>query len=541
MVSKIFSNKKLTVSEIKEKFNNHCKKNNVAISDLTKYELADIFINAAKNKELTGLIAINDIGFPFKDLSFSDIQDAIMEAAKHKNFREYFSLMNKMGAFKNIDYDKEYENFNAFCVISYLLSKNKKEIAGALIQAGFSKKIQSSTTNNIFSYLIEDRKYGEAINLLKEMDILLKGETISWSLFFAHIDNKQEKNNYIDFIKEIINSDKVAKSNKLLSALWMSVCLNKTIKVSEVKDILPILPDSGKNQFELDFLHLKNINAVVGLNSSLHHDYPHKLNLFKECVSESIYKDIIENLGKHVISHPKTEIVEDFVQKTDFIKLLENEKELVVGNVESGNMKSFSLYNHYFPDNQIIKNTMDKFVEKNVFVHGVTSNTLNDLCDYFVTSESVNKIAGVYVMSNYKRYSLFNIALENNHTKMLNKMMSMDNFDIAENIKNHIEICIEKNPNKEPEKIMKNISEHIHGLGKLKSFRKLKYSDSMRKLNGIFDELGNYLNNHSYLIKETTKLLNQLMANIEKVELSKTIKENNKISVLAQPSVRKRI
>ena len=540
MVSKIFSSKKLTTSEMKEKFNNYCKKKNITISDLAKYELADIFINAAKNKDIAGLIAINDIGFPFKMLSFSDIQDAIMEAAKHKNFIEYFSLMNNMGAFNNIDYDKEYENFNAFCAISYLLSKNKKEIAEALIQAGFSKKIQSSTTHNIFSYMIEDRKYGEAVNLLKEMDILLKAETISWSLFFAHVEIKKEKNNYIDFIKEIITSDKVEKSDKLLSALWMSVCLNKMIKVSDVKDILPSLPHSGKNQFELDFLHLKNINAICSLNSSLHHDYPDKLNLFKEYVSESIYENILKNFSKHVISHPKKEIVEDLAQKTDFIKLLENEKELVVENVESGNMSSFALYNHYFPANQIITRTMNKFVEKNVFLYGMKSNTLNDLCDYFVTPESVNKFEGVHVMSHYKRYSLFNIALENNHTKMLNKMMSMDNFDIGENIKNHIEICIEKNPNKEPEKIMKNISEHIHGLGKLKSFRKLKYSDSMRKLNGIFDELGNYLNNHSYLIKETTKLLNQLMANIEKVELSKTIKEN-KISVLAQPSVRKRI
>lgn len=540
MVSKIFSSKKFTVSEMKEKFNNHCIKNNITISDLTKYELANIFINAAKNKDITGLKAINDIGFPFKMLSFSDVQDAIMEAAKHKNFREYFSLMNKMGTFNNIDYDKEYENFNAFCVISYLLNKNKKEIAEALIQAGFSKKIQSSTTNNIFSYLIEDRKYGEAINLLKEMDILLKGETISWSLFFAHIDNKQEKNNYIDFIKEIINSDKVEKSGKLLSALWMSVCLNKMIKVSDVKDILPPLPYSEENQFKLDFLHLKNANAICTLNSSLHHDYPDKLNLFKEYVSESIYENILKNFSKHVISHPKKEIVDDLAQKTDFIKLLENEKELVVENVESGNMSSFALYNHYFPDNQIITRTMNKFVEKNVFLHGMKSNTLNDLCDYFVTSESVNEISGVYVMSNYKRYSLFNIALENNYTKMLNKMMNMDNFDIGENIKNHIEICIEENPNKEPEEIMKNISEHINNLVQLKSFRKLKYSDSMRKLNGVFGELGNYLNNHSYLIKETITLLNQLMANIERVELSKTIKEN-KTSVLAHPSVRKRI
>lgn len=540
MVSKIFSSKKFTASEMKEKFNNHCIKNNIKISDLTKYELANILINAAKNKDITGLIAMHDIGFPFKNLSFSYLQDAIMEATKHKNFNEYFSLMNKMGAFNNIDYDKEYEDFNAFCVISYLLSKNKKEIAEALIQAGFSKKIQSSTTHNIFSYLIEDRKYSDAVKILKEMDILLKGENISWSLFFAHIENKTEKNNYIDFIKEIINSDKVEKSGKLLSALWMSVCLNKTIKVSDVKGILPSLPYSGKNQFELDFLHLKNINAVVDLNSSLHNDYPDKLNLFKEYISESIYENILKNFSKHVISHPKKEIVEDLVQKTDFIKLLENEKELVVENVESGNMKSFALYDHYFPDNQIITRTMNKFVEKNVFLSCIKSNTLNDLCDYFVTPESVNKFEGVHVMSHYKRYSLFNIALENNHTKMLNKMMSMDNFDIGENIKNHIKICIEKNPNKEPEEIMKNISEHINSLVQLKSFRKLKYSDSMRKLNGVFEELDNYLNNHSYLIKQTINLLNQLMANIERVELSKTIKEN-KTSVLAQPSLRKRI
>lgn len=524
-----FNKKESTKKEIMDLFQSYLQKNKKNVDSIDEYDLSIFLLSASKNKNINNLIAMKESGISLEKVQLSKIQDALILAANHSNYKEYFKNIIEMNAIKNKAFYNEKNKYESFCLISYLINKNKKVEAESLIKLGYTNELISS--NNIISFHLEYKKFKEAEKLIKENKFTVNGENFFYIIQHVYLETEMEKSDYLSFVKELMKNKNIKKDNILFNALKKSFLTNELIDYSEVKKILSSFSEESKNEFEKYFLYLKETKQIYNLYSSLRNGYPEKMDFLKEQLSETEYNKIMDVFVGYIIENPKDNVVDDLISKTNIIERLSDSVELIKEEMKKGNLEPWKLYTRFNPDNNLLELACDDFMTNNIianlsrqksavdipFKYYVSMDTMESFLN-FVNEKNINEVLiSLPTRMNYHNripYTMFGIAMDYNNKEIIEKIINVDNFDFVKNIALYITHSLEYKDSEIIDDIKKDLAKKIEILYKIKSFLKIDKSISIiKELDGLC---------YSPLMKDNVK---KIISDLEKIEIQKSLKK----------------
>lgn len=535
----IFNRSKDSQEQIKERFSKYLLSKNITVELYNNHvDFIPFFIEVCGNKNINNLKAIKETGFSFENIKLNDIHNALLKSTKHENFREYFEIILSL-----VDINKllQAEKITSsimppFCLLSYLMIKNKNEHIKCLLDNGYPDIFQSP--HNMVSHLLKEKNFAEASSLINKGDIKLLPEHIETALHYVSLDNERDKKDFFLFIKDLLSQPKMAESYNIYQAIWTNLLLNPLVPLEEIKNNVPEFqlfkdfPDIWNKMLEIHLKFKCISNTYFDFNPAIAKNYPDKLNFFKEVYSEDNYQELLKKFTKYVLLNPvnKENILFD-LEKTNHVKNeLLNMKEEIQHKVRYGALNSYIIYNRHHKDEEFINECIDSFVLNNVISkHYKDKGNIQDRVDdkliinminAFTTPETVNKNFESKLeldeFSNYN-FSLFGLLLDYGNKKIIEKFTKAEKFDMIKNIETYI-----------ANKMMSHLILKNTGAaeGKKESHEKLKIINTLKeykdlKIDYLFSDKVNSISDLSLAIT-------LLKADFESVQIIKDVVKNRK-------------
>lgn len=540
----IFNRSKDSQEQIKERFYKYLLSKNIKVELYNNhFDFIPFFVEVCGNKNINNLKAMKETGFSFENINLKDIHNALLKSAKHKNFREYFEIILSL-----VDINKLAQTETAtssiglpFCLLSYLMIKNKHEHVKCLLDNGYPDVFQSP--HNMVTHLLKEKKFVEASSLINKGDIKLLPEHIETALHYVSLDNERDKTDFFIFIKDLLSQPKMAESYSVDQAIWTNLLLNPLVLLEEIKNNVPEfqlfkgVPNIWNQLLEvhLNLIKLKfKSNTYFNFNPAITKDYPAKLNFFKEVYSEDDYQECLKGFVRHVLLNPvnKENILFD-LEKTSHVKNeLLNLKKQIKDKVRYGILNSYMIYTRHHKDEDFINECIDSFVlnniiskyndEKGNIQDRVGDRLIENMVNTFTTPETVNKNFESKLeldeFSNYN-FSLFGLLLDYGNKKIIEKFTKAENFDLIKNIETYIS-----------NKMMSHLILKNTGAaeGKKEIHEKLKIINALKEYKDL--KIDYIFSNKVDSISDLSLAIACLKADFESVQIIKNVVTNRKIN-----------
>jgi len=540
-VKNIFNRSKDSQEQIKERFYKYLLSKNIKVELYNNhFDFIPFFVEVCGNKNINNLKAMKETGFSFENINLKDIHNALFKSAKHKNFREYFEIILSL-----VDINKLAQTETAtssiglpFCLLSYLMIKNKHEHVKCLLDNGYPDVFQSP--HNMVTHLLKEKKFVEASSLINKGDIKLLPEHIETALHYVSLDNERDKTAFFIFIKDLLSQPKMAESYNIDQAIWTNLLLNPLVSLEEIKQNVPEfqlfkgVPNIWNQLLGLHLTFKCKSNKYFDLNAAINKDYPAKLNFFKEVYSEDNYQELLKEFTKYVLLNPvnKANILYD-LEKTGHVKNeLLNIKKEIQHKVHYGALNSYIIYTRHHKDEEFVNECIDSFVLNNVvskydddkgnIQDRVDDKLIANMINAFTTPETVNKNFESKLeldeFSNYN-FSLFGLLLDYGNKKIIEKFTKAENFDLIKNIETYIS-----------NKMMSHLILKNTGAaeGKKEIHEKLKIINTLKEYKDL--KIDYIFSNKVDSISDLSLAIACLKADFESVQIIKNVVTNRKIN-----------
>lgn len=442
MKKPIFNKKDLTKEEIIDEF----RKQFGDIIPNSSF-IYDFYQHAIKSKNINNFLALQELNILPQDCNITTY-DFVLGVAKYDNNKEFFSLYKDLGILNEEYIIKDLTRSN--CIISTLLSQNKKDTLNNLLNSGYPKKIFN---NSSYLYYILQNKDENAAKYLCNNNIKIPFSLIISAFMWSGSNSKniQKYYNIIEtFLDHKLNDKEInnIQLNQLKTTAYLSLLHCETLN----KDLLDTFLDKYKpgvyDSFYFEFMNKeKSLSKKIAeseetLNYFLKNDISNFSNSDLKKISHLVGYHALKNNSEHnfynILEKSMNFNIKDFLKSEDIdLKYLVKDAFIQHKNNTYSLLIKNGLSLDYSEQKDLFKQTFNYFSYMYRHSNGKKISKSHEpfIINHIIEDPSFDiNSSNINIEISFKerdfQINFLQLALESKNTNILNSLKNQERFDV---------------------------------------------------------------------------------------------------------------